>query len=452
MTKVVVLGAGLAGLTTASLLERDGHDVTVVERDPDGPPSRPCDAWIRWRRPGVGQFQSPHLMLPRWWALLRQELPDLAAELKASGARHLNLVEALPSAWRGGMRPEDDRFDTVTARRPVIEAVLAGRVNVRRGTKVAGLVTSGTRVSGIAVAGGSIPADLVVDCSGRHSPLSAWLAKAGLPPVDFDRADHGFVYYGRHFRGPRLPEALGYYRQDYDSFTVLTLPADNDTWSVAIVASSQDREARRLRRPESWQAAIAQFPLAAHWAEAESISDIDVMAGTHNRRRLGPTDGGHLTQGVVSVGDSWASTNPSLGRGASMAFLHALHLRDVLRATETPDEISRHFDELTTQHMTPLYDSVIGADQVRLDEVDADIAGRPFETPDPGWARGRAFLAASLRDPDIARAYLAVSSFIATTRQALATPRVRESIATTPPTRYPLPGPTRAQIFDKVAP
>jgi glycine/D-amino acid oxidase-like deaminating enzyme len=121
MTKVVVLGAGLAGLTTASLLERDGHEVTVVERDPDEPPSRSGDAWPRWRRPGVGQFHSPHLMLPRWWALLRQELPELAVEFAASGARHVNLLEALPPSWRRAMKPEDVQFDTVTARRPVIE-------------------------------------------------------------------------------------------------------------------------------------------------------------------------------------------------------------------------------------------------------------------------------------------------------------------------------------------
>ena len=38
MAEILVLGAGLTGLTTAMLLARDGHDVTVLERDPAEPP------------------------------------------------------------------------------------------------------------------------------------------------------------------------------------------------------------------------------------------------------------------------------------------------------------------------------------------------------------------------------------------------------------------------------
>jgi 2-polyprenyl-6-methoxyphenol hydroxylase-like FAD-dependent oxidoreductase len=52
MAEVLVLGAGLNGLAAAMLLARDGHRVTVLERDPAGPdgsaedrcgyPRRPC--------------------------------------------------------------------------------------------------------------------------------------------------------------------------------------------------------------------------------------------------------------------------------------------------------------------------------------------------------------------------------------------------------------------------
>jgi glycine/D-amino acid oxidase-like deaminating enzyme len=73
---VVVIGGGLVGLSTAMLLARDGHHVTVLERDP-APPPAPADAWRDWERRGVNQFRLPHAFLPRFRQLLDAELPDV---------------------------------------------------------------------------------------------------------------------------------------------------------------------------------------------------------------------------------------------------------------------------------------------------------------------------------------------------------------------------------------
>lgn len=56
--RVVVMGAGVAGMATALLLSRDGNPVTIVERD-DFAVSTVDDA-IGWKRKGVPHFIQPH--------------------------------------------------------------------------------------------------------------------------------------------------------------------------------------------------------------------------------------------------------------------------------------------------------------------------------------------------------------------------------------------------------
>ena len=41
MARIVVMGAGICGLAGAMMLSRDGHEVTVLERDPAPVPASP---------------------------------------------------------------------------------------------------------------------------------------------------------------------------------------------------------------------------------------------------------------------------------------------------------------------------------------------------------------------------------------------------------------------------
>ena len=56
------------------------------------------------------------------------------------------------------------------------------------------------------------------------------------------------------------------------------------------------------------------------------------MGGVVDRSRRLVVDGEPVVTGVALVGDAWACTNPSLGRGMTLALLQAHRLPAVLRA------------------------------------------------------------------------------------------------------------------------
>src|SRR5215216_2567966 len=69
---ILIIGGGICGLGAALLQARDGHDVTILERDPSPPLDSLGDAWNQWNRSGVAQFRQPHkFMCSRRWRSMR---------------------------------------------------------------------------------------------------------------------------------------------------------------------------------------------------------------------------------------------------------------------------------------------------------------------------------------------------------------------------------------------
>ena len=63
MSSVIICGGSVVGLTTAMMLARDGHEVTVLERD-EVPAASAGKAWDGWERSGVAQFRQPQCRSP----------------------------------------------------------------------------------------------------------------------------------------------------------------------------------------------------------------------------------------------------------------------------------------------------------------------------------------------------------------------------------------------------
>src|SRR5260370_4791491 len=96
MSKILVLGGGIVGLSTAMMLARRGHDVTVFERDTELVPSSLEEAWHAWERRGVAQFRQPHYLHPPSIHLLDSHLPDVKQALIRADCITLDPLAIMP--------------------------------------------------------------------------------------------------------------------------------------------------------------------------------------------------------------------------------------------------------------------------------------------------------------------------------------------------------------------
>ena len=463
MASIVVCGGGVIGHLAAMLLGRDGHQVTVLERDAAPPPATP-DVWDHWLRPGVGQFHQPHTLHPRFRLSLDEELPGLVDRLSCAGCVWLDYLQLMPPLVRDrSPRDGDDRFRSVTGRRPIVEAVVAAAVveagiDVRRGVSVASLLTGpdvvpgAPHVTGVRTSDGEeLHADLVVDAMGRRSKLPEWLEAAGGQPPYTESEECGFVYYSRYFRGTDVPSFTGPPIVELGTISVLTIPADNGTWSVTVWAASSDTALRNLRHADRFEAVVRACPLQAPWLEGEAISDVVTTAGVLDRYRRFVVDGRPVATGVAAVGDAWACTNPSAGRGITVGLIHAQCLRDTVRSSiADPEAFVRAWDRVTEEDVAPFYRNQITADRARVAEMDALRAGAEPPAPDP---KAAAMAAAMLRDPDVFRGMLETGGCLALPDEVFARPGFMDKVWAHAGARtWTSPGPDRETLLELVRP
>jgi 2-polyprenyl-6-methoxyphenol hydroxylase-like FAD-dependent oxidoreductase len=464
MPRITVLGGGLCGLAAAMLLARDGHDVTVLERDAAPIPDRLEDAWETWDRDGVAQFRQPHFFQARGRQVLDSDLPDVRDALLAAGAYRFDVLSIMPPSIDDRVpRPGDERFTTITARRPILEWVFARAaerepgVEIRRGVAVDALLAKrmdGTpHVTGVRTAGGEqIEGHLVVDAMGRRSQLPRLLEAVGAGPVHEEAEDSGFIYYTRYYRasnGGGRPAYRAPLLTTLPACSLLTLQSDDETWSVTVYVPAGDRPLKALRHEDRWEATVRACPMHAHWLDGEVLTGVLAMGGVVDRYRRMMAGDRPVATGVLSVGDAWACTNPSLGRGVALGVVHARLLRDfVRRHLEHPVEMAEVWDRVTEAELTPWYRSTVREDRARLrmQEAARDGAGPPAPASEDAEVRS-ALPRAAMRDPDLFRAFLETRSCYATPEEIIArrgvAAQVRALAADTPPPR----GPGRAELL-----
>ncbi len=472
MSRIVVAGGGLIGMAAAMMFAKDGAEVIVLERDDCAVPGSPGTAWQDWDRRGIAQFRQPHFLHPAGHHILCGELPEVAEAVQGAGATTFNPLTLMPPFIEDrAPRERDERFTTVTARRPVLEYAFATcahrHVDVRRGVTVSELLT-GTRaapgvphVTGVRTSDGEhIACDLVVDAMGRRSELPRWLAALGTRPVTEEAEDSGFTYYTRYFRsaGGEPPGFITGLLTHFDSFSLLTLPADDDTWSVTVYISSRDQALKELRQPGNWSALVGACPLHAHLLDGEPVSEILPMSGIVDLRRRTVVDGTPVATGILPVGDATCCTNPSLGRGMTMGLIHAAGTAEVVRQhLDDPLALAAGHDQMSQDRILPWYRQTVQLDRARKAQIDASIAGAPAAAPPgfdggdtPGWAD---LQVAMMYDADAFRAFMEIISMLALPGDIMARPGFSEHLAKAAAGREPfeMPGPSRADLLSSLS-
>ncbi len=208
----------MAGLVTAQALSKHFERVTIIERDhlPETPAARA----------GVPQAEHLHVMLPGGADAIESLLPGFAESLVAAGA--VTLAAPTEFLWlnpAGWIPPFPARHRLLSASRDLIEWHTRRLVRSTPGvTLLEGrsvidlcLADDGNTVTGVTLLGSAsgedrpvdtVPADLVVDATGRRSRLPDWLERLGFERPDETRIDAHLAYATRHLppsaRRPRL--------------------------------------------------------------------------------------------------------------------------------------------------------------------------------------------------------------------------------------------------------
>ncbi|MFW2334268.1 FAD-dependent oxidoreductase [Ilumatobacter sp.] len=465
MGKIVVAGGGMCGMAAAMMLADDGHEVTVIERDPEPPPPDLEGAFGEWDRRSVAQFGLAHWLHARGTSILRDQLPAVYRRLDENGGYHFNLVTYLLSMMPDAEITADDaRFDLVTGRRSTIEWAMASAahehpgVTLRRGEAIGGLLADSAdgappHITGVRLQSGEeLHADLVVDTTGRRSPTPDWLADVGACPPAEHAEDSGFAYYGRYFRSSdgSMPAVMGPLLAPYGSFSILTLPADNDTWAVTLYGLSDDKSLRSFRDPDVYERVIRACPMHAHWLDGQPITELKSMAGVVDRHRQFVVDGEPVATGILTVGDAASCTNPSLGRGISLGLMHVEVMRAcVAEHLDDPHALALSFHERSEREITPWHEATTAIDRRRVNDM---RTYRDGGTPTPTDVEKIADVmqAAVTIDPVITRGFGEIFSCLSMSEEVTARPGFLERVldCADKVTLDPLPGPDREQLME----
>jgi 2-polyprenyl-6-methoxyphenol hydroxylase-like FAD-dependent oxidoreductase len=337
----VVIGASISGLCAATVLSEFYEHVTVVERDSLPGMPRP--------RAGVPQGRHQHVLLARGLLAFGELFPGLVDDLAAQDVPTGDVL-ADGRTYLYGLRLARTHGDlpALGVTRPYLEWQIRRRLQAQTNVHIMSpytitelLATPDCRaITGVRMTteGSSepivLPADLVVDASGRRSRTPSWLATLGYRPPHEERFRIDVAYASWGVRAPAdllggdLGIAVGVTRANPRAGSIIRV--EDGKWLVSLLGYGDNAPpsklddclefARRLAVPDIYgalrEATAQERPV--HFQIRHSVR--------RHYQRLA-----RFPEGLVVLGDAACCFNPIYGQGMSVAAVQALILRDRLR-------------------------------------------------------------------------------------------------------------------------
>ena len=332
--EILVIGGGIGGLTAAIALRRDGHTVTVIERDPE------------WSVYGVGIIQQGNVLRAmKQLGLLDAYLDSsFGFDAVAVHAPDGTMVARVPSPRLVEGCPANVGIGRRALQKVLADEAMAAGAQIRLGVTVGSLDDDGDEVRVAFSDGSSGRYDLVVAADGAYSQTRQMLFP-DLPGPEFT---------GQSVWRYNLPRSEG-----LDALHVYNGPIGaglvpmSDTLMYLYLTTP---EPGNPRYPVEGLAAAMRAKMPATLADlAEQITDDD---GVVYRPLEGLIVRGDWHKGrVVLLGDAVHATTPHLGQGAGLAIEDALVLAEELARADEPEAAFSAYHERRYERCAYIVDS-----------------------------------------------------------------------------------------------
>lgn len=331
---VIVVGAGIAGTTAATLYARDGHRVALLERSDD--------------QDKFKQFCTHFIQAGATPTIRRLGLDRQLDEVGAIK----NVVDIWSSqGWVIEPPMLDDHGEALhgySVRRSVLDPMLRDMARATPGLSylpgiaISDLIYTDGRITGVLTDPEnevSLQAPLVVAADGRQSRM----AKLASIPHRHRKNRRGGVF--AHYRNIRLPQGRRSLMWFTDKGVAYIFANDQ---GIAVVTAMPDKSIWSRFETDSEQALldfVGGMPDAPDLSAGERVSEVIKMKNYPNQSRS------PVFHGMALIGDAALSADPLFGIGCGWAFQSAEWLvNHTSSCVRNSDELSAALGAYAKQH------------------------------------------------------------------------------------------------------